>query len=163
VNHQLPHVHNIQKSTFDILQPQHVVPVTSKYTERFSLIVTSFRYDITMNVQEYDAYHNSLQDCIPATLQAVFLASNRGKEVNKPPPASVASKVFFHNWLIQRQTESKERDVPSSLKTKKVKKLKKKTKQESPKGTALHLNPNPKANVSAAFSTQLKMTLDTID
>jgi hypothetical protein len=146
-----------------IPQPQPVVPVTSKYTERFSLIVTSFRYDITMNVQEYDAYHNSLQARVPATLQAVFLASNRGKEVSKPPPASVASKVFFHNWLIQRQTESKKRDVPSFIKTKKVKKLKKKKKQESPKGTALHLNINPKANVSAAISTHFKMILDTID
>jgi hypothetical protein len=105
-----------------------------------------------MNVCEY-SYHNSPQKArIPATLQAVFLASNRGKEVNKPPPASVASKVFFHNWLFQRQAESKERDVPSFLKTKKVKKLKKKTKQDSPKGTAL----NPKANVSANFSTKLK-------
>lgn len=31
---------------------------------------------------------------IPATLQAVFLASNRGKEVYKPPPDQVASKAF---------------------------------------------------------------------
>ena len=44
------------------------------------------------------------QGRIPTTLQAVFLASNRGKEVNKPPPAAVASKVFFRNWLFQRQT-----------------------------------------------------------
>jgi ankyrin repeat protein len=90
-----------------------------------------------MNVHNY-SYHNSRQQArIPATLQAVFLASNRGEEVNKPPPASVASKVFFHNWLFQRQAESNESDVPSFLKTKKVKKLKKKTKQESPKGAAL--------------------------
>ena len=106
-----------------------------------------------MNVDRY-SFHNSLQQArIPVTLQAVFLASNRGRDVNKPPPASVASKVFFHNWLFQRQAESKEKDVPSFLKTTKVKKLKKKTKQESPKGTAL----NPKANVSATpFSTKLK-------
>jgi hypothetical protein len=87
----------------------------------------------------------SRQVRIPATLQAVFLASNRGKDVYKPPPAKAASKVFFSNWLFQRQAESK--DAPS-LKKKKVKKLEKKIKQESPKGTAL----NPKANVSAAFS-----------
>jgi hypothetical protein len=91
----------------------------------------------------------SRQVRIPATLQAVFLASNRGRDVYKPPPAKAASKVFFRNWLFQRQAESK--DTPS-LKKKKVKKLKRKTKQESPKGTAL----NPKVNVSAAFSRQLK-------
>ena len=89
----------------------------------------------------------SRQGRIPVTLQAVFLASNRGKEVHKPPPASVASKVFIRNWLFQRQTESKEKETPTSKK-RKVKKLKKRIKQASPKGTAL----NPKANVSdAAF------------
>ncbi len=51
----------------------------------------------------------SRQGRIPATLQAVFLASNRGRDVNKPPPAKVASKVFFRNWLFQRQAGSKEK------------------------------------------------------
>jgi hypothetical protein len=97
-----------------------------------------------MNIQDNN---NSRQGRIPATLQAVFLASNSGSEVNKPPPASVASKVFFHDWLFQRQAESKERDA-HSLRKRKVKKLKKKTKQESPKGMALN---SPKANVSADF------------
>jgi hypothetical protein len=50
----------------------------------------------------------SRQVRIPATLQAVFLASNRGSEVNKPPPEKVASKDYFRNWLFQRQTGSKE-------------------------------------------------------
>ncbi len=40
---------------------------------------------------------------IPLALQAVFLASNRGKEVNQPPPDKSASKVFFGNWLFQRR------------------------------------------------------------
>jgi hypothetical protein len=31
---------------------------------------------------------------IPVSLQAVFLASNRGQEVNKPPPGNMASRVF---------------------------------------------------------------------
>jgi hypothetical protein len=31
---------------------------------------------------------------IPVALQAVFLASNRGQEVHKPPPGNVASRVF---------------------------------------------------------------------
>lgn len=31
---------------------------------------------------------------IPVGLQAVFLASNRGQEVHKPPPGNVASRVF---------------------------------------------------------------------
>ena len=46
------------------------------------------------------------QGRIPFTLQAVFLASNRGNEVHKPPPEKVASKVFFRNWLFQRQSNS---------------------------------------------------------
>jgi hypothetical protein len=46
----------------------------------------------------------SRQSRIPTTLQAVFLASNRGKEVHKPPPEQVAYKVYFRNWLFQRNT-----------------------------------------------------------
>jgi hypothetical protein len=38
---------------------------------------------------------------IPLGLQAVFLASNRGKEVTKPPPEKAASKTFTRNWLFQ--------------------------------------------------------------
>jgi hypothetical protein len=109
-----------------------------------------------MNIQDNN---NSRQVRIPATLQAVFLASNRGTEVNKPPPASAGSKVFFHNWLFQRQAESKERDT-HLLRKRKVKDVKKKTKQEGPRGKALSA---PKANVSADFSTQLKRTNDSID
>lgn len=36
---------------------------------------------------------------IPKTLQAVFLASNRGNDVDKPPPKQVAFKVFLRTWL----------------------------------------------------------------
>jgi hypothetical protein len=32
---------------------------------------------------------------VPVALQAVFLASNRGDEVIKPPPQRVASRTFF--------------------------------------------------------------------
>jgi hypothetical protein len=45
----------------------------------------------------------SRQSRIPNTLQAVFLASNRGREVHKPPPEKVAYKVYFRNWLFQKQ------------------------------------------------------------
>jgi hypothetical protein len=38
---------------------------------------------------------------IPLGLQAVFLASNRGKEVHMPPPEKAASKTFTRNWLFQ--------------------------------------------------------------
>jgi hypothetical protein len=31
---------------------------------------------------------------IPASLQAIFLASNRGNEVNTPPPRNAAFKIF---------------------------------------------------------------------
>jgi hypothetical protein len=102
-----------------------------------------------MNIQNNK---NSRQGRIPATLQAVFLASNRGREVNKPPPASVASKVYFHNWLFQRQAESTPRDT-HWLRKRKVKDVKKKTKQESPSGIILNA---PKANVSADCLHSLK-------
>jgi hypothetical protein len=36
---------------------------------------------------------------IPRTLQGVFLASNRGKEVYVPPPNYAANKTFFRNWF----------------------------------------------------------------
>jgi myo-inositol-1-phosphate synthase len=110
-----------------------------------------------MNIQVNSNYHQ--EGRIPATLQAVFLASNRGREVNKPPPGKAGSKVFFHNWLFQREAESKERDT-HLLRKRKVKDVKKKTKQESPRGVALNA---PKTNVSADFSTQSKRTSDTID
>lgn len=48
------------------------------------------------------------QSRIPSALQAVFLASNRGKDVDAPPPENVAYKVFFRNWRLQRQGRSKE-------------------------------------------------------
>lgn len=47
---------------------------------------------------------------IPFALQAVFLASNRGKEVHKPPPDHAASKVFFRNWLFQRKSNSSKKN-----------------------------------------------------
>jgi hypothetical protein len=49
----------------------------------------------------------SRQSRIPSTLQAVFLASNRGKDVHKPPPEKAGSKVFFSNWFFQKKTDSK--------------------------------------------------------
>lgn len=50
---------------------------------------------------------NSPQDAgssfprIPLSLQAVFIASNRGKEVVKAPPEKVAQKTFFRSWMFQ--------------------------------------------------------------
>jgi ankyrin repeat protein len=41
---------------------------------------------------------------IPMALQQVFLASNRGKEVNKPPPGGVAVKVFKRTWFWQKKS-----------------------------------------------------------
>jgi hypothetical protein len=43
---------------------------------------------------------------IPASLQAVFLASNRGSDVHAPPPERVAYKVFFRNWRFQAKSFS---------------------------------------------------------
>jgi hypothetical protein len=43
---------------------------------------------------------------IPATLQAVFLASNRGFTVNKPPPGKVANRVFFRGLFASKREAS---------------------------------------------------------
>jgi len=43
---------------------------------------------------------------IPNTLQAVFLASNRGRDVHKPPPERVAHKDFFRNWWSSSKSNS---------------------------------------------------------
>jgi hypothetical protein len=59
------------------------------------------------------------QSRIPPTLQAVFLASNRGKTVEGPPPEQVANRTFFRNWFLQKQTKSSKKD--SSMKVKKNK------------------------------------------
>ena len=45
---------------------------------------------------------------IPTSLQAVLIASSRGKEVNDPPPSGTASKVFFRNWRFQQKPPSAE-------------------------------------------------------
>ena len=43
---------------------------------------------------------------IPEALQQVFLASNRGKEVNKPPPGGIALKVYRRQWFWQKKKSS---------------------------------------------------------
>eukprot|EP00797_Seminavis_robusta_P029642 Sro5_g004530.1 ANK (352) ;mRNA; f:180454-181847 len=62
---------------------------------------------------------------IPLGLQAVFLASNRGKDVNKPPPEKAASKTFARGWMFQglrtgtktrRSKGSKKHDRPEKVK-----------------------------------------------
>lgn len=54
------------------------------------------------------------QGRIPATLQSVFLASNRGNDVSKPPPDKSASKTFFRNFFFQRQAGSRENTQAST-------------------------------------------------
>ncbi|GAX10949.1 hypothetical protein FisN_2Lh479 [Fistulifera solaris] len=71
----------------------------------------------------------SRQSRIPFTLQAVFLASNRGKEVHKPPPENVGSRVFKKNWFLQRKPKqkkdtSKEEGNPKTSQNKKAEKRK---------------------------------------
>jgi hypothetical protein len=51
-------------------------------------------------------HETNRQARVPATLQSVILASNRGIEVNKPPPDCSASKVFYRNWIFQRSSSS---------------------------------------------------------
>lgn len=59
---------------------------------------------------------------IPTTLQAVFLASNRGNEVHKPPPDSAANKVYFRNWLFQGRNNSLTKSLRNPKKKNKTKK-----------------------------------------
>ncbi len=68
--------------------------------------VSSFWTNLKKTPNTMNPSQSSRQSRIPFTLQAVFLASNRGNEVHKPPPEKVASKVFFRNWLFQRQSNS---------------------------------------------------------
>lgn len=58
------------------------------------------------------------QSRIPTALQSVFLASNRGNNVNKPPPDHSAQKVFYRNWFFQRQAGSKGRSFFGKKKNK---------------------------------------------
>lgn len=39
---------------------------------------------------------------IPLLLQSVFIKSNRGAEVNKPPPELLANKNYTNNWVFRR-------------------------------------------------------------
>lgn len=84
-------------------------------------------------------------------MQAILLISNHGREDNKPPPEKVVSKVYFRNWLLQRQAGSKERrgslfsDIrKNTRKIKKEKKSNNATKKYSVKGKVVKV---PKPNV----------------
>ena len=46
------------------------------------------------------------QERIPVTLQNVFLASNRGKEVHKPPPGNIASRTFSRLLSFRKKKKS---------------------------------------------------------
>mmetsp|Transcript_11422 Transcript_11422/g.31543 ORF Transcript_11422/g.31543 Transcript_11422/m.31543 type:complete len:442 (+) Transcript_11422:219-1544(+) len=50
---------------------------------------------------------------IPLALQAVFLASNRGREIHKPPTNGDANKVFVRNWLFQRRKPAEKMVAPT--------------------------------------------------
>jgi hypothetical protein len=106
------------------------------------------REEETMNATQDN--NRSRQGRIPATLQAVFLASNRGKEVNKPPPAAVASKVFFRNWLFQRQTGA--RKEKAGLFAKKNKKSKRSKNQPQKPILQERVAQTPKVKVCKAES-----------
>lgn len=55
---------------------------------------------------------------IPKTLQAVFLASNRGNDVHKPPPKQVAFKMFtLRGW---RKSSSSSQNQPTEEDTKRM-------------------------------------------
>jgi hypothetical protein len=53
---------------------------------------------------------------IPASLQAVFLASNRGHEVNTPPPKKVAFKTF--SYILNLKSKRRQYEKQGSKKAK---------------------------------------------
>jgi hypothetical protein len=65
---------------------------------------------------ETASINRNRQGRIPNTLQAVFLASNRGKEVNLPPPDQSAAKVFKRNWIFQKKSNSGKNDKEGTKK-----------------------------------------------
>lgn len=56
---------------------------------------------------------------IPLSLQAVFIASNRGQDVNKPPPEKVAQKTFFRSWMFQGIGKNKKKSSRNYVKSQK--------------------------------------------
>jgi hypothetical protein len=56
----------------------------------------------------------SLDGRIPASLQAIFLASNQGATLQKPPPTQVGSMEFVRDILIQRKIRAKSGSIPTS-------------------------------------------------
>jgi hypothetical protein len=109
-----------------------------------------------MNTQDNN---RSRQGRIPATLQAVFLASNRGRDVNKPPPEKVASKVYLRNWLFQRQAGSKERrgSLFGSMGKRKSKKSKKSKSQPKNDGDEGKVDKTPRAKVCKVSSSSTEV------
>ena len=53
---------------------------------------------------------------IPKELQAIFLASNQGEEVNEPPPNSVASKVFKPRFSLWKRVSPRRKPKAAPLK-----------------------------------------------
>jgi hypothetical protein len=61
---------------------------------------------------------------IPKALQAVFLASNRGNDVHKPPPKKVAFKVFFSSFYNKSDNMVDDDATTTSTRKKIVKRTK---------------------------------------
>ena len=69
-----------------------------------------------MYTDTHDETFSGEEERIPVALQAVFLASNRGKEVNEPPPGRIASKSFKTKSLWNRlspRRKSKSISIPA--------------------------------------------------
>jgi len=61
-----------------------------------------------------DQNGDSYRPRIPIALQAVFMASNCGANVDKPPPEQAAYKVFLRNWFHQKKSNSQKSSCESS-------------------------------------------------
>ena len=90
---------------------------------------------------------------IPQTLQAVFLASNRGNDVHKPPPKQVAFKTFFRNFMGKGSKEKKDKDKVSKKEKKEAAAAAAKAKKKVADPTK---PPRPKAEKKVCYP-KLKM------
>jgi hypothetical protein len=70
----------------------------------------------SLTMKEPASISRNRQCRIPDTLQAVFLASNRGKEVHQSPPDQSAAKVFQRNWIYQKKSNSAKNEKEGSKK-----------------------------------------------
>lgn len=71
------------------------------------MLHTHTKHDVQSDLSTYPentmSANHKKHSRIPHTLQSVFLASNRGRKVDKPPPNCLGTRVF-RTWSKKRPT-----------------------------------------------------------